>query len=78
MRFIERHGEVCSCFFELPFLDFAGISIDDRNLADRCEVDKNPRPLFLQLERLRVAPSSKSPSIRLFVVASNIPIAPSP
>src|SRR5437899_10479197 len=52
MLFVQRHRKVCSRPFKFPSVDFASVSIDYRNLADGCEVYKNPGSLFLQLKRL--------------------------
>ena len=52
MRLIERHGKVCPGFFQFPIHNFAGISVNDGDLADGGEIDKNLRAFLLELKRL--------------------------
>src|ERR1700722_2687753 len=56
---VERHGEIGSSLFQLPLHDFAGVTVNDGNLADGGKVYKDPGSLFLQLERFRMSAQLK-------------------
>src|SRR5437016_1814573 len=54
MRFIERHWEICARTLKFPFLNLAGIPVNDSDLADGCQVDKNLRAVLFELEGFRM------------------------
>ena len=59
MFLIERHGEIRTYPFQLPFLDFAGVAVNDSNLILRCQIDKDSRTGLFKLERLGMRPEFK-------------------